>query len=328
MKQNKKYSFLSRFIILFTFLVVLSWGGWLWWRDSISASDKEDVIPVIFVVESGDGVKAIAANLANEKLIRSPTGFYLLVKLMGIERQLQAGEYRLKRSMDARNIALELTHGISDQWITILEGWRVEEVAAKVSKDFDIPEQEFLKTAQEGYMFPDTYLIPQDATSGAITKMFLDNFGSKVTPVMREDAKKTGLSFDEVMVLASIVEREGKTGEDRPVIAGILLKRLKAGWPLQADATLQYILGYQAQEKSWWKKMLFNEDKEIRSPYNTYQNIGLPPKPICNPGLESIQAVIQAKDTEYWYYLHDPAGGIHYGATIEEHNANIAKYLR
>lgn len=328
MKQNKPYSFVSRFIILFTLIVILSWGVWLWWRDSISAPDAEDSIPLIFVVRSGDGVKAIAANLANEQLIRSPTGFYLLVKLLGIERQLQAGEYRLKRSMDARNIALELTHGISDQWVTILEGWRSEEVAAKVAKDLDIPEQEFLKNAKEGYMFPDTYLVPEDATSGGIAKMFLDNFDKKVTPAMREIAKKTGLTLNEVVVLASIVEREGRTGEDRPVIAAILLKRLRADWPLQADATLQYALGYQPNEKSWWKKVLFNEDKDVRSPYNTYQNTGLPPKPICNPGLESIEAVLQAKDTEFWYYLHDPAGGIHYGTTIEEHNANIQKYLR
>lgn len=328
MKQNKPYSFVSRFIILFTLFVVLAWGGWLWWRDSISAPDKDDLIPVIFVINSGDGVKAIAANLATEKLIRSPTGFYLLVKVLGIERQLQAGEYRLKRSMDARSIALELTHGISDQWVTIIEGWRSEEVAAKIAKDFGIPETEFMKVASEGYMFPDTYLIPQDATSGAVANMFLNNFDKKITPAIRETSKKTELSFNEVIVLASIVEREGSTAQDRPVIAGILLKRLKADWPLQADATLQYTLGYQSDEKSWWKKVLFEEDKKIKSPFNTYLNTGLPPKPICNPGLESIQAVINAKDSEYWYYLHDPAGGIHYGKTIEEHNANVAKYLQ
>jgi UPF0755 protein len=129
------------------------------------------------------------------------------------------------------------------------------------------------------------------------------------------------------MVLASIVEREGRTDEDRPVIAGILLKRLNSDWPLQADATLQYALGYQAFEKSWWKKALTVEDKKIRSPYNTYLNAGLPPAPISNPGLSSIRAVVYPTVSPYWYYLHDPQGRVHYATTLEEHEQNIASYL-
>lgn len=328
MKSNKTYSFISRFVVVFVILVALSWLSWLWWRESISAVDPQDKLPVSFSIKTGEDAKTIAANLSNEHIIRSPTGFYVLVKLLGIERQLQAGEFRLSRAMDAKTIALELTHGISDQWVTTLEGWRKEEIASKVAKDMNIPEQEILKLAQEGYMFPDTYLMPLDATAGAVVSIFRENFDRKVTAQMREDAVKTGLTFDEALVLASIVEREGRTGEDRPVIAGILLKRLKASWPLQADATLQYALGYQTFEKSWWKKALTNDDKNVRSPYNTYMNPGLPPGPISNPGLESIKAAIYPTESEYWYYLHDPAGGIHYGKTIEEHNANIEAYLR
>jgi UPF0755 protein len=328
MKSHKAYSFVSRLVVLFFVVVIIGWIGWLWWKDSVAPVDPTDTIPVTFTVQSGEGVKAIAANLAEQNLIRSSTGFYVLVKLLGIERKLQAGEFRLMPSQDARTIALELTHGISDQWLTTLEGWRKEEVAAKVAKDLNIPEQEVLKFSEEGYMFPDTYLVPQDATAAAIVAMFKDNFNKKVTSQMREDAKKTGLSFDEVIVLASIVEREGHTEQDRPMIAGILMNRLKEGWPLQADATLQYALGYQSYEKTWWKKVLYDEDKKVRSPYNTYANVGLPPGPISNPGLESIQAVIYAKPSDYWYYLHDPAGGIHYGKTLDEHNANINAYLR
>lgn len=328
MKQSKSYSFASRLVVVFAVLVVFAWMGWLWWRDSISPVNTNDTIPVNFVVKSGEGVKTIAANLSEEGLIRSPTGFFILVKFLGIERQLQAGDFRLTRSMDARTIALELTHGILDQWITTLEGWRSEEIAARVAKDLDIPEQEFLKFAKEGYMFPDTYLIPRDATSAGIVEMFKENFDKKVTDQMRQDAAKTGLSFEEVIILASIVEREGKTAVDRPIIAGILLKRLKNDWPLQADATLQYALGYQALEKTWWKKSLTDADKKIRSPFNTYENPGLPPHPISNPGVESISAVIYWKDTPYWYYLHDPAGGVHYAETLEEHNANITQFLQ
>ena len=328
MRSSKTYSFISRFVVVFFVLVIAAWVGWLWWGDSIAAVDPKDTIPFIFTINSGEGVKAIAANLAQKNIIRSPTGFYVLVKVLGIERQLQAGDYRLTRSMDAKTIATELTHGISDLWITVLEGWRSEEVASKISKDLDIPEQEFMKYAKEGYMFPDTYLIPRDATAAAVAKMLTDTFDAKVTPKMREDAKKTGLTMPEIIILASLVEREGRTAEDRPVIAGILLKRLKADWPLQVDATLQYALGYQAAEKTWWKKSLYDEDKKIRSPFNTYANPGLPPRPICNPGIESINAVIYAKDSDYWYYIHDTTGVAHYAKTVDEHNANVAKYLQ
>ncbi len=316
---------------MFLFLAVavaIAVGVWAWWRDAIISVDAFQTTPKIFVVRRGEGVKSIAARLASDGLIRSPTGFYLLVKIMGIERSLQAGDYRLNAGMDAPVIAKELTHGTLDVWVTTLEGWRAEEVAAKLSKDLDIPESEFLKVAREGYMFPDTYLFPKDATVGAVARLFFSTFDAKVDEKMRADAKKTGLTFDEVMTLASIVEREGRTAEDRPMIAGILLNRLKADWPLQADATLQYALGYQVREKTWWKKELFDDDKKVKSPYNTYLNPGLPPGPIANPGIVSIKAVIYPKTSDYWYYLHDPKGGVHYGRTLEDHNRNIEKYLQ
>lgn len=309
-------------------VMVLFVGAWLWWIDGSAPVDPSDKKPVIFVVRRGQGVRDIASNLASERLIRSSTSFFLIVKLLGVEKELQAGDYRLNRSMDGRTIARELTHGILDIWVTTLEGWRNEEVATRLAKDLDIPEAEFLKYAREGYMFPDTYLIPRDATPSAVAKIFVDTFDTKVTKIMRDDAKKTSLSFSEVITLASIVEREGRTEQDRPMIAGILLKRLKADWPLQTDATLQYALGYQSYEKSWWKKSLIGEDKKIKSPYNTYIHTGLPPGPIANPGLSSIKAVIYPEDSEYWYYLHDKEGNAHYAKTIEEHEQNIRTYLQ
>jgi len=326
MKSNKPYR--SRFLLLLAVAAVIAVTGWFWWRDAISAVDSEDRTPKIFVVRRGEGVKSVAARLANEGFIRSPTGFFLLVKSMGIERDLQAGDFRLNPAMDAATLARELTHGTLDVWVTTLEGWRVEEIAAKLTKELDIPESEFVKVAREGYMFPDTYLVPRDASVGAVAALFTTTFDKKVDEAMRADAKKTGLTFPEVMTLASIVEREGRTNEDRPVIAGILLKRLKADWPLQADATLQYALGYQTGEKTWWKKGLNQEDKKVKSPYNTYLHPGLPPEPIANPGLASIKAVIYPKETDYWYYIHDLEGVVHYGRTLEEHNSNVAKYLQ
>ncbi len=326
MKSNKLYP--VRFLFLLAVGVALAVGGGLWWRDAISAVDPTDTTPQVFVVKRGEGVKSIAGRLASSGLIRSPTGFYILVKLMGLERDLQAGDFRLNPSMDATSVARKLTHGTLDVWVTTVEGWRVEEVAAKLTKELDIPESEFVKVAREGYMFPDTYLIPRDATVGAVAALFTTTFEQKVDENLRADARKTGLPFDEVLTLASIVEREGRTEEDRSVIAGILLKRLENDWPLQADATIQYALGYQVREKTWWKKALTDEDKKFKSPYNSYLNPGLPPGPIANPGLASLKAVVYPKETEYWYYLHDPDGLVHFAKTHEEHNANIAKYLR
>ena len=325
MKSNKWYPI--RYVLLLAVVSIIILGGWVWWRDGMAAFDPGDTSQKKFIVRRGEGVKTIAGRLAGEGLIRSPTGFFLLVKLLGIERKLQAGEYRLYAAMDTTTIARELTHGMLDVWVTIPEGWRVEETVAKLSRELDIPESEFIKVAREGYLFPDTYLVPKDATAGAVVQLFSSNFDEKVNATLRSDAKKTGLSFHDVITLASIVEREGRNGEDRPVIAGILLNRLKADWPIQADATLQYALGYQMRERSWWKKELTAEDKELASPYNTYRYTGLPPGPIANPGIVSITSVTYPRQTEYWYYLHDPKGTVHYAKTLEEHNSNIAKYL-
>jgi UPF0755 protein len=320
--------FSARLAILFLVLVLGAGIAAVWWNDAISPVDVNTSESVIFVVPQGESVRSIASRLSEEELIRSATGFYMLVKIMGIERELQAGDFRLNRAMNARQIAEELTHGSLDVWVTTLEGWRSEEVANKLAKELDIPEQLFLQYVKEGYMFPDTYLIPREATPAAIAELFQDTFNARVTDTMRQDAARLGLTFEEVVVMASIVEREGRTDEDRPVIAGILLKRLDADWPLQADATLQYALGYQPADKTWWKKSLTQEDKGVRSAFNTYTNTGLPPAPISNPGLASIKAVLYPQETDFWYYLHDPVGAVHYGRTLEEHNENIANFLQ
>lgn len=325
MKSSNTKSF--RWTLLLLAIAISLGVTGFWWTDAVSAVDPKDATPETFTVSRGEGVRSIAAKLSKQNLIRSPTGFFILVKVMGLAMKLQAGDYRLNRSMDTSTIVQELTHGTLDVWVTTLEGWRVEEIASKLAKDLDIPEREFLKYAKEGYMFPDTYRVPRDATPAAVAKIFLDNFDSKVGAQLRVDAVKTGLAFGQVITLASIVEREGRSSEDRPIVAGILLKRLKADWPLQADATVQYALGYQAVEKSWWKKFLTDDDKKFSSPFNTYRATGLTPEPIVSPGLAAIRGVIYPKETDFWYYLHDAAGRAHYAKTIEEHTVNIAKYL-
>ena len=285
----------------------------------------------IFVIRKGESLTSIAKRLQKEKLIRSRLAFYLVVKKLGIERKIQAGSFRLSPALDSYEIAKKLTKGTLDIWVTIIEGLRKEEIAQIVSQKLGIPEAEFLKYARdkEGYLFPDTYLFPKNATAKLVVEIMLKNFHKKFTPALKEKARKKGLTEKETITLASLVEREAKYDSDRIKVASVLLKRLRNNWPLQVDATVQYALGYQEDTATWWKKNLTKEDLQIDSPYNTYKYKGLPPTPICNPGLSSIKAAIYADpNTPYWYYISDKKGKIHLARTLKEHQENIRKYLK
>lgn len=316
-------------LVIFFFLLLFSFSGaFLWFKEATKAVNPQDKNSKIFVIAQGATIKEMAVGLKKEGLIRSPLAFFVLVRFLGISQDIQAGDFRLNPSMDAKSVAQSLTHGTLDIWLTALEGWRVEEIALKAAQELAIPEKEFLKAAREGYMFPDTYLIPKDASATAIADIFYNNFQEKFDQNLKSEAQKKGLNEKEVLILASLVEREAKFDEDRPKVASVLLNRFESGMKLDIDATIQYALGYQADEKSWWKKNLTREDLKIDSPYNTYEEAGLPPEPICNPGLSSIKAIIYPEKTDYLYYLSDSKGQMHYSRTLEEHNQNIQKYLR
>lgn len=318
----------KRYVIFFLILV-FAVGFYLFYREGTLPFNKTDKTSKIFVVSQGQSLNNIVNNLAKEDLIRSKLVFFLVVKQLGIERTIQAGDFRLSPSMNAFEIAKNLTHGTLDVWVTLIEGTRREEMAQIVSKQLDIPEVEFIKESQEGYLFPDTYLMPKDATAGSVISILQNNYNRKFTLELKNKAAKKGLSEKDVIILASIVEKEAKHESDKKTVASILLKRLDAGWSLQVDATIQYALGYQPSEKNWWKKVLSFDDLEIDSPYNSYKNKGLPPTPISNPGLVSIEAVVDAdSSTPYWYYVSDKQGNMHYAKTDEEHNENIMKYLQ
>lgn len=320
---------MKRLIIFFTVIIILLLGFYLYYQEGTLPVNKKDTSSKIFIVEPGANLAAIAKKLQNEGLIRNKLVFYIIVKRMGIEKKIQAGDFRLSPSMAAAEIAESLTHGTLDIWVTIIEGLRREEVAQIISRDFDIPEIEFLKQAREGYLFPDTYLIPRNADTTTILNILYANFNKKLSQELKNKAALKKLTLDQVLILASLVEKEARLDSERQEVASIILKRYQNDWPLQIDATLQYAVGYQIDTKTWWKRNLTTQDKEIDSPYNTYKNPGLPPAPICNPGLAAIKAVVSADPTTpYWYYLSDPTGKTHYSKTIEEHNANIQKYLQ
>ena len=283
---------------------------------------------VMFVVNKGENLDSIINKLSSEKLIRNRVVFYLVVKQLGIERKIQAGDFRLSQSMSAEEIAKELTHGAVDIWVTVREGLRKEEVAEIMSKEFDISETEFNNLSREGYLFPDTYLIPKNPSVEQIVNIMESTFNKRYSEELQKKARKNGFTDLELITFASIIEKEA-TANDKQEVADILFKRLRDNYPLQVDATVQYALGYQVNEKRWWKKQTTFEDLKIESLYNTYKNVGLPPNPICSPSLASIKAAANASvDTPYMFYLHDRKGKTYYAETYDQHLENIEKYLR
>jgi UPF0755 protein len=319
----KKISILTAIVVLVLF------GGFLFYKEGTLPVNKTDKTPKIFVIEQGEALDSIINNLAKEELIRNRVVFYWIVKQKGIERKIQAGDFRLMKSMDAYTIAEELTHGTVDVWVTIPEGLRKEEVAEIMSQKFGITETEFNALAQEGFLYPDTYLMPKNPTAQQVIDILTNTFNQKFTEEMKQQMIKKGMTQNEVVTLASILEREAFGDADRQDIANVLYRRLDEGIPLQVDATVQYVLGYQPGEKRWWKKDLTFEDLKINSPYNTYVITGLPPAPIASPGIETIQAVINAEaNTPYLFYIHDAEGNTHYAKDSEGHQSNINKYLK
>ena len=281
----------------------------------------------IFVVNKGGGVREIAYNLKAKGLVRNPIVFFLLLKKLRLDKKIEAGDFRLNPSMNTSDIAQTLTHGTLDIWVTIPEGLRAEEIA-EILKDKIPTYKPFWKDVliqKEGYLFPDTYLVPKNADIALIVSLMLKNFENKYAAIQPNE--KNTLSKNDSVIVASLVEREARFPEDRILVASVMSNRLKIDMKLDIDATVQYALGYSQDEKTWWKKNLTVDDLAINSIYNTYKNSGLPPTPISNPGIDAIASVINAPKTDYLYYISDKSGRLHFAKTIEEHNANVKKYI-
>lgn len=296
-----------RSLVKFSLLALTLVGIYLY---SLTRPYSSDASPQSFEISKGESVKVIALRLRDAKFIRSPLYFRYLVRRHDLT--IQAGMYQLSPSLSPKNIALSLTKGLAvDQKITIPEGYRSEQIAETAG----LPVKEFLVAAAglEGQLFPDTYFVKEEITAKELVDILHNNY-----------LKKVGEIDKQTLILASLVERETKGDAEKPIVAGILKKRLKENWALELDATVQYVLG---KPGNWWPNTTLL-DRKVKSPFNTYLNPGLPPSPIGNPGLASINAVKNSADSPYYYYLHDKSGVIHYASTLEEHNQNIAKYIK
>jgi UPF0755 protein len=216
--------------------------------------------------------------------------------------------------MNVPQIVQKIISGdIAKMKVTIPEGFTVKEIKEKLG--IKLPGENL-----EGYLFPDTYYFPIDVSGEEVVKIMRENFEKKISPY-KKGIEKSGKTIQEIVIMASLIEKEVKTKKEKKLVSGILWKRLKNGIPLQVDATITYITG-----KKTTKIPL--EDLQIDSPYNTYKYKGLPPAPICNPGLESILAALYPEESDYWYYLSTPEGKTLFFKTLEEHNLAKAKYLK
>lgn len=227
--------------------------------------------------------------------------------------------------MSAWKLADTLVNHPYQKWVLLPEGLRIEEVAEIVGQKLRWGEEQkkdFLKLAQKGYLFPDTYLLNLDYSGKEIAQRLISNFNEKVKNLFTE-ALETNIRNDTLIILASLIQREAGSEEEMPLIAGIIWNRWIKGMKLGIDATVQYTLG----EKDAWWPMLTPEDYKVDSAYNTYLYEGCPPAPICSPGLAAIRAVIYPEETGYLYFLHDKEGKIHVARTYEEHLHNIERYL-
>jgi len=306
-----------------------------------------DTTKVTFAVEPGETAATIGPRLEQMGLIRDAGLFNLLVRYRGVDSALQVGEYQLSPGMSLDQIVTELQHGLARSvLVTIPEGWRMEQVAARLEEaglgkadeylalmrkhDYPYPwlggRPEGAPDGLEGFLFPDTYRIPADAKPAAVVDMMLRNFDRRVTPELRRDMASHGLTFYQALALASIVEREAVRAEERPTIAGVFLNRIDRGMPLQADPTVSYAKGYDPQTNRWWTPMQQQEAKTVDSPYNTFLNTGVTPGPICSPGLASIEAVAHPASTSYLYFVAKGDGWHVFAESFDEHLANVRKY--
>ena len=265
-------------------------------------------------------------KLKEQGYIRSKWAFNHVLEKKDWQGKIQSGGYIVSKGMNAWELADTLVNHPYQKWVVIPEGLRATEIAEKLQEALGwstTAKREFFLSGNEGYLFPDTYLLDLNYTGIDVVHRMQNQFNEKTADLFKE-AEKNNIRNDTLIVLASIIQREAANEEEMPLIAGVIWNRWLKDMPFEIDATIQYALG---KPGNWWP-IIKPEDYKIDSPYNTYIYKGRPPTPICNPGLAAISAVIHSEETDYLYYLHDENGQIHLAKTYEEHLENIKKYLK
>lgn len=332
------------FIVALGIVVYLSWQTF----------QKNGLPETNFSIQKGSGLVHISQTLKEKDLIQSELVFRGLALVTGSARKLQAGEYTLPGNLSITQLLRHLSTGTganTDATFKVIEGWTLNDIAqalqqkgiqsddffalagtqpgiqsrskasaAALVKDFSFLEDKPSGATLEGYLFPDTYRIHKDASANDVIRVMLAAFEEKASRDLMSAARESGRSVYDILRVASIVEAEVPHVEDRPLIAGVIWKRLSIGMGLQVDSSVNYITGR-------GHASLTREDLKIDSLYNTYKYRGLPPTPIGNPGLDAIRAAITPKESPYLYWLSAKDGTTIFSKTLDEHNAAKAKYL-
>jgi len=346
---------MKKLILFFLFLIFIAvGGGFVFWRVFLIQPPAE-APAITFEITKGASAGEIAEALERAGLLTNDWLFRLYARLQGVEEKLQAGIFEIRPGLSVRDLARYL---INPQWaereLKFIEGWNLRDYERYLEKaglgelaawhnlvgqptvDYrfskNAPPRDFNRDfafladkpaylSLEGYLFPDTYRVPKNAGAEEIARRLLSNFDKKLDDSWRAEIKRQGKSIFEVVTMASLIEREAREVTDKKIVADILWRRLSIGMPLQVDASVNYITGGKSPAVSL-------AETKIDSPYNTYKYSGLPLGPIANPGLASLQAAIYPERNDYWFFLADQDGVLHYSKTLDEHNRLKARYLR
>ena len=323
-------------LILLFLLIIISTIGFFEYKNTLNGFSSEDKVPVF--IEYGTPVQEIIYELKNKDIIKTSWPIFLYLKINNSFNKLQAGDFIIQKGLPVNELIEVLSHAHPQEIpLRIIEGKTIEDIDnllvqktlispgefVDCTKNCKFPNHNFFYDGNiEGFLFPDTYYvdIKTFTVQGFISRL-LNNFQNRfLTEENISYYKKKGLSLQKLVIMASIIEKEEFNSENRPIVAGILWKRLKELIPLGADATTRY---YEKNKKGQLLKHHFEKD----NPYNTRKKLGLPPTAICNPGLNALKAALYPEKSDYYYYLHDKNGQIHYATTNDEHNYNKRKYL-
>jgi UPF0755 protein len=323
-----------RLLLLLAFVLALGAGFvayTLYFERALPSADTN------VVVQRGATTAEVARQLESQGVIKSALSFQLMARAKRVQTEIKAGEYRFPPHLTGAEVLERLTSGGAQVavWVTIPEGFTAREIAQALA-DRQLGEERaladyFLQTQftlpngtltpnLEGYLFPDTYLMPIATTPAALAKIMTDQFSSVLPPDAADRAGRLGYTIPQIVTLASLIEREAKADDERRLMAGVYYNRLRLGMPLEVDATIEYTFAHH-------KNVITNADLARDTPYNTYLHVGLPPTPIANPGRPSLQAAFDPQPSSFLFYVYNGNGHHAFSRTLAEHNANVARYI-
>lgn len=317
-RKRRLPAFIIGLLIIGSILLV----GLSFFVSRYDAADQNFPLDHTVTIAEGMTVRDITDHLEREQVVRSSLYLYILLQLDFDDAYIQAGTYAFTVPLTAHEVASAITQGdfvALPPKVTFPEGFKAADLHEYLPENYATASLE-AALPYDGYLFPDTYFIQEGERIDDIVAELRANYETHIAP-LRPSIEASGFTEAEIIILASIIEREGKSPESMHMVAGILKHRLAIDMPLQVDATFEYLLGKASHE-------LTTEDLAIDSPYNTYTNRGLPPTPIANPGITAITAAIEAEESSYLYYLTGNDGEFYYAHTFEEHKQNKARYLR